>query len=296
MISTIYLDWDTTLNNLGKIWLEELNKIHKTNHTYKDINNWDWFYQNFEKDVVNEALKSIYFKTDLNEGALNFYQECKKLAKVKILTATHTEKNNLYGKKDAFIRNLLCDDNVEIIHETKKEIYANNESILIDDKPNNVLQFVENNGHSILYETPYNITLQHEKIRHSNDYGHILYYIKIIFKENIKECDIVYILKNNSYNFTKYHEKYYLKRTIRKIYKNKILFTNGESIKMHEPLFFNKVDESKQKAKDLRHIKIKSSLITIINKYILKDEEISEIKIPELKKIEMLLRNIKKEK
>lgn len=147
-MKNIFIDFDSTLNNLIEVWVDFTNKVYNTNISSKDILHWDWMSENFpssdlfwqDKNIYNELVKP-------REGAVNFIKILKQYFNVVILTTTY---NGLEEAKESNIRRYFGD--VKVIHSNEKYLHTIG-SILIDDKPKTVNDHSNiNNCLGILYD------------------------------------------------------------------------------------------------------------------------------------------------
>lgn len=162
----VYVDYDSTLNNLGEAWLAWCNNRFNTNYTYLDVTDWYWFNNVFPKEAF-EYFKVTYeidnkYAAKPIEGSKDFFYSLKYSYDTKILTSTHKNKE-LRTIKNNHIKHYYNED--KVIHEHYKYKYADKSSVLIDDRIHNIMSWVLNGGIGILYNHNntylYNEDLQH---------------------------------------------------------------------------------------------------------------------------------------
>ena len=97
-------------------------------------------------------MTSFFSNLNWNKGGKSILKKTKNLNNVKILTGGKnlTDDSISAVKKNWVLKNLgkKSDD---VIVETKKEKYANSNSLLIDDTPKNVINFEKAGGKAILH-------------------------------------------------------------------------------------------------------------------------------------------------
>lgn len=166
---TLYLDKDSTLNDLAFSWLDWINKTYQTNYTSEDVTDWFW-YNRLEHDVFQFFKENPYDFIQPLPNSKEFFNWCIKEFDTKILTSTYNE--SLKQVKDNYIFKHYgqCD----VIHEHDKFIYANDKSILVDDRYLNCELFIEYGGKAILYN-------HNNLYRYSDD-------LKEEYKDKIEIC------------------------------------------------------------------------------------------------------------
>ena len=138
----IYLDFDSTLNNLAFEWIEYINWKYQTNISTLDIKHWDWIEQSFGKEANNFWKNPDIYSNDTIiplEGALEFVNKLKQNHNVQIITHSWpgTEKAKDYNIKRFF-------GDIKIIHESEKHKITK-DGILIDDNPHSIVKHCELN-------------------------------------------------------------------------------------------------------------------------------------------------------
>ena len=146
----IFVDFDSTLNDLDEKWVREINLLSGTNYSILDIDTWDWFFKKNEPRIALQALKNIYLKTEPLEGAKEFLNELSTICDIAILTATEQVDDEFIELKNKHIRWMFGAE-IEIIHEIDKFIYADEQTILIDDKTSSILDFINAGGKGIIF-------------------------------------------------------------------------------------------------------------------------------------------------
>ena len=177
----IFIDFDSTLNNLDQLWIDEINSYTGMTYSVLSIDSWDWFYKKFTKKLADLTLRNVYLKTKALDGAVEFILQCQTIANVNILTATSNMNPTFIERKNKHIRNLL--GNVRIIHSTSKENYSSEDSVLIDDKLDNIYKFVMGGGYGIIFSNNethvYNKAFtKHDRYVRLHNYDEIIEHLK----------------------------------------------------------------------------------------------------------------------
>ncbi|MFA7287343.1 MAG: hypothetical protein WC055_00540 [Melioribacteraceae bacterium] len=136
----IYLDFDSTLNNLAHEWVKYINTRYQANITVQHIKHWDWIEETFGKEA-NDFWKNpdIYSNIKPLEGAIDFVTELREQYNVSIIT--HSWPGTEEAKDDN-IKRFFGDINV--IHESEKH-KVTRDGILIDDNPHTIVKHCESN-------------------------------------------------------------------------------------------------------------------------------------------------------
>lgn len=143
----IFVDYDSTLNDMSYAWVAWINKTYGVEFTDKDVTHWEWY-----KDLPHDAFKWFKDGVAFNEilplpDSQEFFKDINKNHEVKILTASHA--NMLEPKNEHILKYYgTCD----VIHEHKKWKHAVDiTTLLIDDRPLNCIKWVEAGGVAILF-------------------------------------------------------------------------------------------------------------------------------------------------
>ena len=147
MIKRILLDMDGTLCNFVA--------AAKALHAYDDeTDKADW-------DIIRAQGPDFWAKLKWLPGSQQFYKDLAAFCKRKgialgVLSAIHYE-DGVIGKRDWILNHCpqVKPENVIIVpHRTKKVDYANENTILVDDKESNCREFYDAGGFGILYSIP----------------------------------------------------------------------------------------------------------------------------------------------
>ena len=146
----IYIDLDSTLNNLIYAWIDWCNKNEEKNFTIKDVKTW----RGLEKLYSNpyEFFKIKPYKNNLVqpfEGAKKLIENLKEFDKVCIISDTYKHQEE---EKSYFIENHFGKI-PKILSSFDKELYINKNDILIDDNFENVYKVLKKkNAKCILFK------------------------------------------------------------------------------------------------------------------------------------------------
>lgn len=184
---TIYVDFDSTLNNLGVSWRNWANAKYNTQYTAEDVNNWYWFNDKFDKEIF-DYFKVAYcledeFRTVPLPDSVEFFDTIAEKFNTYILTSTFEDKK-LRKMKDTNITHYFGTE--AIIHEHYKYKYSRENAVLIDDRDWNCLQWVLNGGiaicfnHNGTYKYNENNMVEHENLFHCENYEEVLDTIRFI--------------------------------------------------------------------------------------------------------------------
>jgi len=158
---TIYVDYDSVLNNMSHAWLKWLNYEYDKTYRIQDVDRWSWF-SDMQKDKTTKVNpydwlnKGIAFgggnyECKPLEGSIDFFNLVSEEYNTVILTAT-THKDNIPIKNDHISKYYQT---TAVIHENDKWKYSVNEyaqpNVLIDDRLSNCLMFAAKGGYAILY-------------------------------------------------------------------------------------------------------------------------------------------------
>ncbi len=187
----LFYDYDSTLNNLTEKWVEWINHTFEKDIKLADVDTWEWFYEMskkhdldvfkwFEDQVPYDTTKD--FSTEPIDGAIEFVEESRSKTQHKITVLTATHCHSLIDMKDKHIEHFFGD--VGITHTDNKHHYAYNYSknipnILLDDKPQSCVDWVENGGIAILFTKDKEYTyaqtnFEHERLFVLDNYEQVL--------------------------------------------------------------------------------------------------------------------------
>jgi len=143
----VYIDLDSTLNNLLYAWLDWVNSKHNTNIKPQDVRHW-----NYIQDKLGEGVFDFFHtKPWLNSiKPLEGSQECLKQLREKydVTILSHTTGNHK-REKEEHIRKYYGDVAFILTEEEKCDIVKDN--ILIDDKFDSIYGVVKKGGYGILF-------------------------------------------------------------------------------------------------------------------------------------------------
>lgn len=138
----IYLDYDSTLNNLVDVWVGWINVAYEGGITTKDIEHWDWIEEKFGGGA-NDFWKSpkIYQYGIVRpiDGSQEFVKNLQNCHDVSIVTNSWpgTERS-----KDEHIKRHF--GNIKVIHEAQKH-KVTHDGILIDDRKETIISHCSKN-------------------------------------------------------------------------------------------------------------------------------------------------------
>lgn len=122
-------------------------------NTFFGVNNPDkldnWY------DQVAKVGKRFWSDMEWNKDGKRLWDYIKKY-KPTILSSPIKDPECIKGKMEWVINNLNIDDEKRIIIKSKKEQFADDKYILIDDMPKNTVSWERNGGISILHTTTSN--------------------------------------------------------------------------------------------------------------------------------------------
>jgi len=131
----IYLDLDSTLNNLIFVWVDWLNSKEYRKYTVQDIKHWSGLFSLYE-DLIAFLKEDKYKSVKLFNGAKELIDDLKQLDDVCILT------NNYEFTKIDKIK-WLCKQNLNVpvvFTEHNKVSYLDRNDVFVDDKLETVLE------------------------------------------------------------------------------------------------------------------------------------------------------------
>ena len=178
----IYIDYDSTLNNLAYAWVEYINKKHKQKLKINDILHWDWMEQEFGKEANDFWKNPNIYKDDIIKplkGAKEFIDKLQEEHDICIVTSSYPGTEN--EKNENIKRNF---GDVKIIHERVKSNITF-DGILIDDKVETILDHCQLN---LLPGIVFNNKLKHSWSSPLNVLGQIKPIVNLIkFRETYKD-------------------------------------------------------------------------------------------------------------
>lgn len=189
----VFIDYDSTLNDMSYSWVAWINKTYNRNYGNKDVTHWEWF-----KDLdINPFVwfeQQIAFTEILPlPKSQEFYAKIAEEFTTAILTSSH---ENMVVAKDAHI--LEHYGECEVIHHHEKWQYVTEDKIcvLVDDRPLNCIKWVEAGGIAILFNHEANYKYAetdntHENLLFACDYETVSIYLKLIKQR--KEEDGSYV-------------------------------------------------------------------------------------------------------
>lgn len=165
---TILVDMDETLENLGVVWVDELNRRHGTSVIYDEITEWDMtkFFPSLSRNEVFAPLRdeNIWKRVEPLPGA----QEAVKTMKedghdVIVVTASHPDTVKWkYDWLDRYFPSIKYRD---IIFASRKQLVKGD--FLIDDAPHNLFggPYIP-----IMFSAPHNRAWKPQKMSEFNCY------------------------------------------------------------------------------------------------------------------------------
>lgn len=165
----IFVDIDSTITDFGKVLLDTLNAHYNKSYEYKDITHWDWFtgtfgkkaffplsYDGFWDNVVIDPRAVLVLESFVGQGHQVY------LCSASAFTSSlgHKIKTTLAP----FNCNLINESNIIICEH--KWLLADRNSVIIDDKLDNVKEFIYEGGGGIVFDQPWNQENGCMKLRH----------------------------------------------------------------------------------------------------------------------------------
>ena len=142
---TVYFDMDGVLCDFYKKFLEYVPEIQGTHDEWTD-ENW----------VTILQIEDFWESLELIPDIMELWNYAYKRYNVEILSApSRHDKRSVTGKGN-WLNNHLGDYifNINLTGSHKKRLFADSNSILIDDMIENVDQFREDGGYAILFKNP----------------------------------------------------------------------------------------------------------------------------------------------
>ena len=175
--SKLYIDYDSTLNNLDEEWINWANQKYRSRLTTKNIIHWDWMEEEFGKEVNDFWKDSRIYDNDIikpKSSAISFVDNLLSHFDVSIVTSSWpgTEVSKTKHIRRHFGK-------INVIHETEK-YKVTTDGILIDDRKDTVrnhclinnlpgIVFTDNDKHSwSIYDGD-----EHELMSYAKTYGEI---------------------------------------------------------------------------------------------------------------------------
>lgn len=177
----ILIDLDSTLTNFAEVLLNELNLIHNTNYSYKEITHWNWFPETFSDPWEPTEHNFFWDMVEVSPQAKDVIEYLSFIGhEVYIVTASFF--NNKLGYK---INSTLKQLDNRLISEKNIIIAQNKEmvrgDVLIDDNCDNLINFVikgDSKQRAICYAQPWN---EDSIFYRTNDWNIILNHINNIY-------------------------------------------------------------------------------------------------------------------
>lgn len=160
----IYVDYDSTLNNMTYAWLEWINEKYNRNYTNEDVTHWEW-YEDLDIDAFEWFNDGLAFNL-INPlpNSQEFHNYLSNKYETHILTSSKAimkEHKNIHIKEHY--------NTESVIHHHNKYEYATNEkSILIDDRPKNCIDWVEAGGTAFIFNHDNNYRYSDCDYKHRN--------------------------------------------------------------------------------------------------------------------------------
>ncbi|CAK0752262.1 putative 5' nucleotidase, deoxy (Pyrimidine), cytosolic type C protein (NT5C) [Azospirillaceae bacterium] len=152
----IYLDMDGVIADFTTAYL----KLIKSDLSHDDVKDWNIFkYTNQTESEfwVTLGLAGEDFWTDIPiyPYALNLIKDLKAIDDVTILTSVFEVVPVAAVGKIKWLEKYVK-PMIPICIDSEKHKYAYHDTILIDDKPDNVRKFIDRGGKAFLFEQPWN--------------------------------------------------------------------------------------------------------------------------------------------
>lgn len=152
----IYSDMDGILTDFTTAYL----KLVNSELIHDDIKNWDIYLHTSqtEKEFWNTlelAGEDFWEHISPYIGCFDMIKKLQSIDKITILTSVFSPSAAI-GKIKWLNKWLPQSPIMPVCFDTEKWKYANSDSILIDDKPENIIEFIEHGGRGLLYPQPWN--------------------------------------------------------------------------------------------------------------------------------------------
>ncbi len=162
----IALDVDGVLADIISVWLEQYNKSHKKSVTTEDIVKWDfWKELGFDKYEFYEELSNCWSRwtevPPLEQGIANAVEKLHSVGTVHIVTARDAASTK-YVKRWLEHNGIKYDDYVPVLRGRDKADL--DYDIFIDDSPQNVIGIASKGKNVLLYDQPWNRSVNNQKI------------------------------------------------------------------------------------------------------------------------------------
>lgn len=151
---TVHFDFDEVISDTNEGALEKIKENEGVDLTLKEVNYWDFisdnenYFKHFVKLWTNEEEFLKYAKPiDGVKELMEKTQEAYGKENVHVLTAGESWE----GKKSPIIREWTGIPEDQMIYDPKKYRHATSSSVLIDDKPANLVKYVDAGGQGVLY-------------------------------------------------------------------------------------------------------------------------------------------------
>jgi 5'(3')-deoxyribonucleotidase len=163
----VFVDLDSTLNNLGDVWIEWANSKYNRNYTVDDILHWDWFKWEFGDDAYSFLTKDIFEQDTVRpkDGSYEFVEKLKVLFGGENVYIISNTPKDFYDSKSKYIHRHYDINKDNIIFTKDKYLYTHN-GVLIDDHIDNVVEhcyFNKNIG--ILYAYKWNDYIENPHVK-----------------------------------------------------------------------------------------------------------------------------------
>jgi len=139
----LYIDYDSTLNNLGEVWVKWINQKYHTNIRQEDIAHWDWLEEKFGKDANDFWKDKNIYENDIVkpiDGAVKLVSDLSMKFDVSIVTSSYPGTET---SKDVHISKYFGKSN--IIHEAQK-YKVTGDGVLIDDRRSTIVDHCKMNS------------------------------------------------------------------------------------------------------------------------------------------------------
>lgn len=152
----IFLDMDGVIADFTTAYLE----LVSSKLTHDDIKDWDIYKYTNQTELefwmsINEAGEDFYTNIPLYPWSMSLIKELRSKDDVVILTAVSELAPDAAVGKIKWL-NKYVKPMIPIIIDSEKYRYASLNTILIDDKPDNIKRFINNGGKALLFKQPWN--------------------------------------------------------------------------------------------------------------------------------------------
>lgn len=188
----VAIDCDGVLSDWHALAMPIMNNLLNSNFTTKDITNWDIYHlidDQSIKDSFHDLLNNsgMIEHLPVYEGSQKAIDEIRKLAEVYIVTSPMNEYHDWIIHRNKWLKKNFDILPKNIIHTSAKYLIQAN--IFIDDKPENVEKWYQNNSgipilwkHECVQNNPFEYS---QRIIHTNDWNDVLEILRNWFESHL---------------------------------------------------------------------------------------------------------------